>query len=157
MNRRSVLGLIFWLVLCLAVLAVGGAVTATSVGTWYQDLQKPAFNPPNWVFGPVWTALFLLMAIAAWRVWLRAGASNVNTALAVFCVQLALNLGWSFLFFGLQRIGLALVEVVLLLLVVAANTVIFWRIDRPAGVLFVPYVLWVAYATLLTAAVWRLN
>jgi tryptophan-rich sensory protein len=154
--RRDILGLVAFLAICLMVSGLGGAVTATSVGTWYQALEKPVFNPPDWVFAPVWTTLYVLIAIAGWRVW-RARAAAGRRALMVFAVQLALNLAWSFLFFGLQRIDLALVEIVILLFAILANTVVFWRIDRVAGALFVPYLLWVAYATLLTAALWRLN
>ncbi len=153
---RDLLGLLVFMALCLVVSGLGGAVTATSVGTWYQALEKPGFNPPDWVFAPVWTTLYLLMAIAGWRVWRRRAAAG-RRALAVFALQLALNLAWSFLFFGLQRIDLALAEIVILLFAILANMVVFWRIDRVAGALFVPYLLWVAYATLLTAALWRLN
>ena len=153
---RDILGLVVFLAICLVVSGLGGAITATSVGTWYQTLEKPGFNPPDWVFAPVWTTLYVLMAIAGWRVWRRRTAAGWR-ALAVFAVQLALNLAWSFLFFGLQRIDLALAEIVILLFAILANTVVFWRIDRVAGALFVPYLLWVAYATLLTAALWRLN
>lgn len=150
-------GLVVFLVLCLAVSGIGGAITATSVGTWYQTLQKPPFNPPDWVFAPVWTALYVLMAIAAWRVWRCVRVEAGRKALMVFAVQLGLNLAWSFLFFGLQRVGLALFEVTILLLAIIANTVLFWRIDRLAGALFVPYLLWVAYAAVLNASLWFLN
>jgi tryptophan-rich sensory protein len=154
---RDILGLAAFLVLCLAVAGIGGAVTSTSVGNWYQNLQKPPFNPPDWVFAPVWTTLYVFMAIAGWRVWRLRQPEVGRRALLVFVLQLALNLCWSFLFFGFQQIGLALVEVVILLLAIVANTVLFWRIDRLAGALFVPYALWVAYASALNAALWWLN
>jgi translocator protein len=154
---RDVLGLVVFLALCLAVSGIGGAITATSVGTWYQALQKPPFNPPDWVFAPVWTTLYVLIAIAGWRVWRGARFEVRWIGLTVFAVQLALNLAWSFLFFGLQRVDLALVEIVILLLAIIANTILFWRIDRWAGAFFVPYVLWVAYATALNASLWWLN
>lgn len=156
-GRRDLAGLAGFVAGCLVVSAIGGAITARSVGTWYQSLQKPPFNPPDWVFAPVWTTLFVLMAVAAWRVWRRARTGSRRTALMVFAGQLGLNLAWSVLFFGLRRIDLALVEVAVLLLVLVANTVLFWRIDRLAGALFVPYVLWVAYAAVLNAALWALN
>ena len=156
-RSRDVLDLVAFLVLCLAVSGIGAAVTATSVGTWYQALHKPAFNPPDWIFAPVWTTLYILMAIAGWRVWRQAGFETGRKALTVFMVQLALNLAWSFIFFGQQRIGLALIEIAILLLVIIATTVLFWRIDRWAGVLFLPYVLWVAFATVLNASLWWLN
>jgi benzodiazapine receptor len=156
-RSHDVLGLVAFLVLCLAVSGIGAAVTATSVGTWYQALHKPAFNPPDWIFAPVWTTLYILMAIAGWRVWRQAGFEIGRKALTVFVVQLALNLAWSFIFFGQQRIGLALIEIVILLLAIIATTVLFWRIDRWAGVLFLPYVVWVAFATVLNGSLWRLN
>jgi benzodiazapine receptor len=156
-RSRDVLGLVAFLVLCLAVSGIGAAVTATSVGTWYQALHKPAFNPPDWIFAPVWTTLYILMAIAGWRVWRRAGFETGRKALTVFVVQLALNLAWSFIFFGQQRIGFALIEIVILLLAIIVTTVLFWRIDRWAGVLFLPYVLWVAFATVLNTSLWWLN
>lgn len=156
-SGRNALGLAVFVIVCIAVSALGGAITATSVGNWYQTLEKPVFNPPDWVFAPVWTTLYLLMAIAAWRVWRYERVSLTRTALAVFAVQLGLNLTWSFLFFGVRRIDLALAEIVVLLIVILVNTILFWRIERLAGLLFVPYLLWVSYATLLTAALWRLN
>ena len=153
----DLLGLVGFVAICLLVSSIGGAITATSVGTWYQTLQKPPFNPPDWVFAPVWATLYLLMAIAGWRVWLRSQFELSHPALMVFAVQLGLNLAWSFLFFGLQRIDLAMVAIVILLLTIIANTFLFWRIDRLAGVLFVPYVLWVVYATALNGSLWLLN
>jgi len=154
---RDTVGFSVFLALCLAVAAVGGAVTASSVGTWYPTLAKPAFNPPNWIFAPVWTTLYFLMAIAAWRVWRRDGLRQARWALALFALQLALNLAWSVLFFGMRMIGAALVEVVVLLLAIVATTLVFWQRDRVAGMLFLPYAAWVAFATLLNAALWRLN
>ena len=154
---RDLLGLFVFVILCLAVSGVGGAITATSVDTWYQALEKPPFNPPDWVFAPVWTALYILMGISAWRVWRLRSFEVTGKALAVFAAQLGLNLAWSFLFFGLQRIDLALVEIVILLCTIITNMVMFWRIDRLAGLLFVPYAVWVAYATVLNASLWLLN
>ena len=154
---REVVGLVGFLAVCLAVSAVGGAITATSVDTWYPLLEKPPFNPPDWVFAPVWVALYILMGIAAWRVWRLRPREGVRTALVVFAVQLALNLAWSFLFFGLQRIDLALIEIEILLGAIVANMILFWRIDRWAGALLVPYLLWVLYAILLNFSLWLLN
>lgn len=154
---RSWLGLAGFLAACLAVSTVGGAITATSVGTWYPTLAKPAFTPPDWLFPPVWTALFVLMGIAAWRVWRRAGWEMGRPALGAFAVQLALNLAWSFLFFGMQWVGAALVEILVLLAAIAWTGARFARIDRPAAILLVPYALWVAFAAVLTAAIWLSN
>jgi tryptophan-rich sensory protein len=156
-GTRDWLGLAGFVVLCLGVSGIGGAVTSTSVGTWYQTLERPVFNPPDWVFAPVWTALYLMMAVAGWRVWRAAASPARRAALLAFGVQLALNLAWSFLFFGFRWIGAALVEIVALLAAIAITTSLFLRVDRPAALLFVPYLLWVAYATALNAALWLMN
>ena len=158
MNQRGrdAVVLLGFVALCLAVAAAGGAVTASSVGTWYAGLAKPSFNPPNWVFGPVWTALYLMMAFAGWRVWRRRGG-DARLALGAWALQLALNLCWSLLFFGARLIGAALVEIAVLFAAIVATALLFWRIDRVAGALLVPYAAWVAFAALLNAALWRLN
>lgn len=153
----NIVALAGFVIVCLAVSAIGGAITATSVDTWYETLDKPPFNPPDWVFAPVWTTLYVLMAVAGWRVWRHARSAVRRDALIVFAVQLGLNLTWSLLFFGMQRIGMALFGIVVLLSTIIVNTILFWRIDRMAGVLFVPYVLWVAFATLLNVALWLRN
>ena len=154
---RDVAGLLAFLVICLGVSVAGGAATASSVGTWYQTLQKPSFNPPNWLFAPVWTALYIMMAIAGWRVWRAHGLRGARAAMALFAVQLALNLAWSFLFFGYRMIGAALIEIILLLMAILVTTVLFWKRDRLAGMLFIPYAGWVDFATILNFALWRLN
>ena len=154
---KSLVALAGFVALCFAVAAVGGAVTATSVGTWYAGLAKPSFNPPNWLFSPVWSALYLMVAVTGWRVWRRRGHAGARTALAAWGLQLVLNLGWSFLFFGARMIGAALVEIVVLLVAILVTAALSWRIDRVAGWLLVPYAVWVGFATLLNAALWRLN
>jgi tryptophan-rich sensory protein len=154
-RRASWIALLVFLTVCFAVAAIGGMVTATSVDTWYPTLAKPAFTPPDRVFGPVWTALYAMLALAAWLVWRRVGWGA--WALWLFFAQLALNLAWSVLFFGWQRIGLALVDMALLLALIALTLVAFWRIDRRAGLLLVPYLLWVAYASALNGAIWLMN
>jgi translocator protein len=143
------------LALCFAVAGIAGRVTATSIATWYPALAKPWFTPPDWLFAPVWSVLYAMMALAAWLVWRRAGWRSA--ALRLFFLQLALNLAWSVLFFGLQLIGAALVEILLLLALIAATTWAFWRVDRRAGLLLVPYLLWLGYASLLNGAIWLLN
>ena len=157
MTRRDGFGLAGFLLLCFAVSALGGAITATSVSTWYQTLEKSVLSPPDWVFAPVWTTLYLFMAIAGWRIWSQTASRARSQALAVFGLQLTLNLLWSFLFFGLQQIGWSLAEIVILLLAIIVTTVQFWRLDRLAGILFVPYAVWVSYATVLTTTLWLLN
>lgn len=156
-SRRDIISLIVFLMLCLTASVIGGAITATSVGTWYPTLDKPWFNPPDWVFAPVWTLLYIFMAVAAWRVWRTPRSPARRNALLLFAVQLVLNVVWSLLFFGLQQIGMALVEITTLLVAIVANAIVFRRLDGVAGVLFVPYVLWVGYATLLNLSLWLLN
>ncbi|MDX1375558.1 MAG: TspO/MBR family protein [Burkholderiales bacterium] len=157
---REALGLAGFLALCFAVAGAGGAVTATSVGGWYQGLEKPAFNPPDGVFAPVWSVLYAMIALAGWRVWRRCGWTRNGApepALVAWALQLGLNLCWSFVFFGARLIGAALVEIVLLLVAIAVTTGLFARIDRIAAWLMAPYAAWVAFAALLNAALWRLN
>jgi benzodiazapine receptor len=143
--------------LTFAISALGAWVTAGSVATWYPTLVKPPFNPPAWVFAPVWSALYLMIAIAGWRAWRRGPGARVRLALTVYAVQLALNLSWSFVFFGAREIGLALAVIAALLAAILANAWLFWRLERFAGALLLPYAAWVSFATLLNAALWRLN
>ena len=156
-RTRDYAGLAVFIALNAAVSALGGWATAESVGTWYVTLQKPPFNPPNWVFAPVWSALYLMIAIAGWRAWRRATGQQRNLAFTAYAVQLALNLSWSFVFFGARLIGPALAVIAALLVAILANAFLFWRIDRAAGALLMPYVAWVSFATLLNAALWWLN
>jgi translocator protein len=153
---RDYAGLAVFVAINAAVSALGGWATAKSVGTWYQALAKPGFNPPDWVFAPVWTALYLMIAVAGWRAW-RRGDAEARRGLAVYAVQLALNLSWSFVFFGAHLVGPALLVIAALLAAIVANAVLFWRLDRWAGMLLVPYAAWVSFATMLNAAIWRLN
>ncbi len=153
---RSLAALAVSLALVFAVAGIGGWVTAGSVSSWYPTLVKPAFNPPNWIFGPVWTTLYALMGFAAWRVW-RALGTVRGHALALYGLQLALNLMWSVLFFGLHRTGWALAEIAILFASIVATGLAFRRIDAIAGLCFVPYALWVAFAALLNASIWWLN
>lgn len=155
--RGDVVALAGFLLLCFAVAGVGGAVTAESVATWYPTLNKPAFTPPDGVFAPVWTVLYAAMAVAAWRIWRSPATAGRRTALTLFAIQLVLNGLWSILFFGAHRVGVALADIVLLWLTLVVTTVAFWRIDRVAGGLFLPYLLWVGYAAALNGAIWLLN
>jgi translocator protein len=122
-----------------------------------MSLEKPAFNPPSWVFGPVWTVLYAMMAVAAWLVWREAGFGGATAALSLFFVQLALNLAWSGIFFGLRQPGWALVEIAVLWAAILATMILFFRHSTLAGWLLVPYLLWVSFASVLNAALWRLN
>jgi tryptophan-rich sensory protein len=149
--------LAFFVALCLGIGALGRSVVATSVDTWYADLAKPSFTPPDRVFGPVWTALYVLMAIAAWRVWRVADRDTRRGPLTLFALQLALTLGWTVVFFGLQKIGAAVATIIVLDVGVVVTTLAFRPIDRWAGLLMVPYLAWVIFATVLNIAIWRLN
>jgi len=123
-------------------------------GDWYAGLAKPSFNPPNGVFAPVWSVLYLLMGIAAWRAWRTRG---LDAAIALWLAQLALNAAWSWLFFGRHLLAVALVDIAVLLALIVATTIAFFRRDRAAGWMMVPYIAWVSFATVLNAALWHLN
>jgi len=151
------LALLGFIALTLLAASLGGAATATSVGTWYQELAKPEWNPPRWLFGPVWTTLYLMMAVAVWRVWRHREHPDRLRALRWFFAQLALNTLWSFLFFGLRRPDLAFIEIIVLWGAIVTTGLKFWRIDRPAALLWLPYVLWVSFASVLNGTVWWLN
>jgi benzodiazapine receptor len=141
-----------------AVAAIGGLATATGVDSWYQTIEKPSWNPPNAVFGPVWTALYVAMAVAAWLV-AREGLDRreVKVALGIYAVQLVLNLSWTLVFFGLEAPEAALVVIAALLVAIVVTMVRFWRLVAVAGWLFVPYLAWVAFATSLNVAIVALN
>ena len=142
----------------LVVGGLSGAATARGVATWYPTLVKPSFNPPAWIFGPVWTLLYLMMGVAAFLVWREGLASDgVRIALAVFGVQLALNGLWSILFFGLRSPGWAFVEILVLWLAIGATVWVFWRVVPAAGALLLPYWAWVTFATVLNGSIWTLN
>ena len=152
------LGLAGSLLVCFAAAALGGWATATSVDGWYQGLAKPPYKPPDWLFAPVWNTLFVLMAIAAWRIWDRVPPGVFRrVALALFGTQLLANVLWSVLFFGLQAPGAALIEILVLLALIAITTTVFWHHDRPAGLLMLPYGVWVGFALALNAGIWWLN
>lgn len=146
-----------FLLVCLGVAGLGGAITSSSVGTWYQEIEKPIFTPPAWVFGPVWTILYVSMAVAAWRVWRKTGLREGRWPLGLFAAQLALNLAWSFIFFGAREPGWALIDLIVLWVLIAMTTSAFWKLDTWAGVLLLPYLVWVSFAGMLNAAIVRLN
>lgn len=146
--------------ICISELAgiVGSVFTAPAIDGWYAELAKPAFNPPAWVFGPVWITLFALMGIAAFLIWMKGlDRRDVRIAIGIFIGQLLLNTMWSFIFFGLQNPGAALVEIGLLWLAILATMVAFARISKPVAWLLLPYLLWVSFASYLNYAIWSLN
>ena len=148
------IGLGFWLAVTFAAAWIGSRFQP---GDWYAGLIKPALTPPAWVFGPVWTLLYVMMATAAWLVWRMDSLANAIVPLGLFLGQLALNALWSYLFFGLQRPGLAFLDIVALWLAILATLISFWRSNPSAGLLLLPYLLWVSFATYLNFQFWRLN
>lgn len=147
------------LLVCLAVGYSASTVTRPSVETWYPTLIKPIFNPPNWIFMPMWTLLYILMAVAAGLVWDKIKEQNeaVKKALLFFIIQLTLNAIWSYLFFGLKNPLLALIEIALLWLMIYETYLKFTKINKTAGYLLIPYLAWVAFAAVLNASIWWLN
>lgn len=148
------LGLFGWLLLCFAAAAPGAFFMP---GEWYVSLEKPAWHPPGWLFGPVWSVLYAMMAVAAWLVWKQGGFTIQRKALGLFLAQLLLNALWTPLFFGLQQPGLAFAEILLMWLAIAATLITFRPISRPAFWLLVPYLAWVTFATVLNGTLWRMN
>lgn len=154
LTRRDLLALTTFLGLVAVTAVLGSVYTSMSVPDWYDGLAKPEWTPPAWLFGPVWTALYLLMALAAWLVWHRAGGFRpAKLALTLFVVQLGLNVGWSMLFFGFRAPGWALAEIILLWLAILTTALVFLRHSRGAAILLVPYLAWVAFAGALNAAI----
>ena len=151
------LGLIFFIAICFFAAWLGSAATTPKIGGWYARLTKPGWNPSSWIFGPVWTVLYLAMAVAAWLVWRNAGWSGAKLPLSLFGLQLALNVSWSWLFFGMESPALAFGEILLLWIAIAATTVAFWLRSTAAGLLFVPYLGWVTFAAALNFVIWQLN
>jgi tryptophan-rich sensory protein len=141
---------------CFAAAGIGSLYTTPAIPVWYASLQKPAWNPPNWLFGPVWTLLYLSMAVAVWLVWRERGFA-ASLPLALFAVQLILNALWSIIFFGWKRPGLALVEIFFLWAAIFATMLSFWRVSQIAAWLMWPYLMWVTFAGFLNLAIWKLN
>lgn len=154
---RRYLGLAGFLVLTLGVGFAGRLATSSSVDTWYPTLAKPPLTPPDWIFGPVWTTLYILMAIAAWRIWLTLPGPGRRISLAVFVLQLVLNLAWSPVFFGLHQIEMALWIIIALDVLVILTVILFWRVRRLAAVLLLPYLAWILFATALNWQFLQLN
>ena len=155
-KSRSALGLLGWLLVAFAAAAVGGFASA-SAGDFYRALVRPSWAPPGWLFGPVWSALYALMGISAWLVWRVRSFAGARGALGLFVFQLAVNALWTWLFFVWHLGAVAFGEILLLLLLIVANIVLFYRVSKFAASLLVPYLAWVSFACALTFATWRLN
>lgn len=152
----ALVSLIAWIAVSLLAGAIG-AVASVNAGSFYNQLVRPAWAPPGWLFGPVWTLLYILMGIAAWLVWRAAGWSGARAALTLFVLQLAINTLWTWIFFAWRNGALALADIIVLLIFIVATMIAFSRFSRVAAALLVPYLGWVAFATALTAAVWSRN
>ena len=157
MIHRDWLVLAVFVLVCLGAGAVGSLFTMPALDGWYAALRKPPWNPPNWVFGPVWSTLYLLMAVAAWLVWRRAGFGGASAALSLFAAQLIFNVAWSWLFFGLRSPGLAFGGIVVLWVAIVATVVSFAQTTAAAAWIMTPYLAWVTFASALNLAIWRLN
>ena len=155
-KAKQLIGLVAWLVICFVVAGLGSAASLQA-GSFYMELVRPDWAPPPSIFGPVWTALYAIMGIAAWLVWRINGFRSARTALALFLVQLLLNALWSWLFFAWHLGALAFADILLLWVLIVATIVSFWRIQPLAGALLIPYLLWVSFASALNYSVWQLN
>jgi tryptophan-rich sensory protein len=153
-RTRDVLGLTAFVVLCFGISVLGGMATRNALAEWYPALKKPPWTPPEWVFGPVWTFLYPMVAVAGWLAW-REGRARFGPL--VYLLQLALNAAWPWLFFAERRPGLALLCIAALCLAIVATIAAFWRLSRRAALLLVPYLAWVSFATALNRAIWRMN
>lgn len=156
---QRIIRIVLVVMTCLVIGYLSGTVTRESILTWYPTLVKPVFNPPNWLFAPVWTLLYAMMGVAGGLIWnhLEADRENVKKAFLFFIIQLGLNALWSYLFFGLHNPLLALIEIILLWLMIFETYTQFKRIDKVAGMLLIPYLIWVSFATVLNASIWWLN
>lgn len=157
MSRTNIIKLIVSLFLPLCVGVVAGMFTSQAVPTWYATLNRPFFNPPNWVFGPVWTTLYILLGISFFLIWKEEATKARDLAIKVFLIQMLLNFAWSFIFFYFNLIGAALIEIILLWISIALMIYLFYKIKRFAAYLNIPYFLWVSFATILNAGYYFLN
>ncbi len=158
MNIKTIFTLIGAIVISELAGIIGSLFTFQSIPTWYTTIIRPDFSPPNWIFGPVWTTLFVLMGIALFLVWQKKYAQKkIGLAVGLFFVQLLLNTLWSIIFFGKHNIGGAFIEIIFLWLAIVATTIAFFKISKPAGYLLLPYIAWVSFAGYLNYIIWTLN
>ena len=156
-SSRQWLMLVLFVAVCVGAGGLGAIVTTPEVDGWYRTLAKPAWNPPDFIFGPVWTTLYVMMGVAAWLVWKPAGWRPAAFPLALFAGQLVLNVAWSWIFFGMHQVGWACLELAILWLAILATTAAFFAHSPTAGWLLVPYLAWVSFAGALNLTIWRLN
>jgi translocator protein len=157
MNITTVTKLILSLALPLAVGSIAGVFTSAAIQDWYITLNRPSFNPPNWLFAPVWTTLYIIMGISLFLVWILPPGKDRNRALVAFSIQMILNFGWSFLFFYFKTIDFALIEIIALWLSIVLMIVLFYKVKPIAAYINIPYLLWVSFATILNTAYFLLN
>jgi len=157
MNKTLTLKFLVSIILPLSLGAIAGMFTSQSVPEWYATLNRPSFNPPNWIFGPVWTTLYILMGISFFLIWKQEASKDRNRAILIFLLQLLLNFAWSFIFFYFNMIGLALVEIILLWISIVMMLIVFYKIKPTASYINILYLLWVTFATVLNASYYFLN
>lgn len=157
MNKLQLIKLVVSILLPLGFGAIAGIFTAQAIPNWYQTLNRPSFNPPNWIFGPVWTLLYILMGISLYLIWKQDASKERNIAITVFAINLLLNFGWSFLFFYFHKIGFALIEIIFMWLSIIIMLFLFYKIKPIAAFINIPYLLWVSFATVLNFSYYLLN
>ena len=158
MKKENIVGLTVSIIICELIGGLGAIFTMPAVRSWYMEINKPSFNPPNWIFGPVWTTLYLLMGIALFLVWKKGSKKKeVRNAAVVFFIQLIFNFLWSLVFFGTRSYLGGFLVIILLWLLILANIVMFYRISKPAGIILIPYILWVSFASVLNYYLYILN
>lgn len=157
MNKSQIFKLLASLILPLGSGVIAGLFTAKGVSEWYETLNRPSFNPPNWLFGPVWTVLYLLMGISLFIIWKQTATKERNLAIFVFLLQIILNFCWSFIFFLYHQIGFALIEIIILWISIVTMLILFYKIKPLAAYINIPYLLWVTFATVLNASYYLLN
>jgi translocator protein len=157
MKTTTILTIVICIAIPLVIGGLSGFATTGAIDTWYAQLNKPSFNPPNYLFGPVWTILYILMGISLFLVWKSPSGNERNMALTIFVIQMVLNFAWTFLFFYFHRPGLALIEIIILWIAILLMIIAFYRIDKIASLLQIPYILWVSFASVLNGAIWFLN
>lgn len=157
MKLSNTIKLIISIVMCLLAGIIGSLFTSSAIPTWYATLNKPSFNPPSWLFGPVWTLLYILMGISFYLIWTAKKSKYKSTAIKIFIIQLILNALWSIIFFGAHWIFVAFIEIILMWIFILLSIIKFHKISKTASYLLIPYILWVSFATILTFAIWVLN
>lgn len=156
--RNKIIIVLACALVCFAAGTASGLVTIAEIKTWYVHIQKPTWNPPNWLFAPVWSTLYLLMGIALGLVIIQSNNNNnKRMAIAFFAIQFLLNMAWSFIFFKMHHIGLALAEILAMWIMILITIITFSKINKTAAWLLVPYISWVSFASLLTFTIWKLN